>query len=92
MYSQLVNHYNQIDLNTWTWNIELELIDDLIKITEMANQIRVGGGLPFTEANIEFHWISILAILNWKYGLIFMIHIIPNWMWWDMECLEFSKY
>ncbi len=43
MYSQLVNHYNQIDIDAWTWNIELELINDLIKITEMANQIRVGG-------------------------------------------------
>ncbi len=92
MYSQLVNHYNQIDLNTWTWNIELELIDDLIKITEMANQIRVREVYRSQKQTLNSIWISILAILNWKYGLIFMIHKIPNWMWWDMECLEFSKY
>lgn len=64
MYSQLVNHYNQIDLNTWTWNTELELIDDLIKITEMANQIRVGGVYRSQKQTLNSILISILAILN----------------------------
>jgi len=36
-------------------------------MTEMANQIKVGGGLPFTDAQY-IKWCKLLTFLFLKYG------------------------